>query len=62
MLSGGTAIDGVWVRHDKTQPMELRTADETPIRLVPGSTWVELPDVSYPITFVTPPTPSTTKG
>jgi hypothetical protein len=62
VLSGGIAIDGVWVRHDKSQPMELRTADETPIRLVPGSTWVELPDVSYPVTFVTPPTPTTTRG
>jgi Protein of unknown function (DUF3048) N-terminal domain/Protein of unknown function (DUF3048) C-terminal domain len=62
VLSGGTAIDGVWVRHDKTQPMEFRTTDETPIRLVPGSTWVELPDVSYPVTLVAAPTPSTTKG
>jgi hypothetical protein len=37
--------------------MELRDAAGKPIRLEPGTTWVELPDVSYPVT-VTPATPA----
>jgi hypothetical protein len=60
VLSGGTVIQGTWVRPDKTKPMELRTADGKPIRLGPGSTWVELPDVSYPVNVVSPPPPSPT--
>ena len=55
VLSGGTATQGIWVRPDTTKPMELRTAAGAPIRLVPGSTWVELPDVSYPVTSAPPP-------
>ncbi len=49
VLRGGTETDGTWVRPDKTKPMQLRDAAGAPIKLVPGSTWVELPDVSYPI-------------
>jgi hypothetical protein len=39
--------------------MQLRTKDGAAIRLVPGSTWVELPDASYPVNIVaaTPPPP-----
>ena len=56
VLSGGTVTRGVWVRPDKSRPMRLQTSDGTQIRLVPGSTWVELPDVSYPVS-VAPPAP-----
>ncbi len=57
VLSGGTVTQGVWVRPDKSQPMQLRTAEGATIRLVPGSTWVELPDVSYPVSVAPPATP-----
>jgi Protein of unknown function (DUF3048) N-terminal domain/Protein of unknown function (DUF3048) C-terminal domain len=55
VLSGGRAIPAHWTRPDRTRPMELTTPEGTPIRLVPGSTWVELPDVSYPVDVVAPP-------
>ncbi|MGZ4756958.1 MAG: DUF3048 domain-containing protein, partial [Acidimicrobiia bacterium] len=58
VLIGGTVTDGVWVRLDKSKPMELRTADERPMRLLPGTTWVELPDQSYPVNVVSPPAPT----
>lgn len=56
VLSGGKVTQGVWVRPDQARPMELRTTAGKPIRLVPGSTWVELPDVSYPVNVAAPPT------
>jgi hypothetical protein len=57
VLSGGTVTNGKWVRPDKARPMQLQTMDGKPIRLVPGSTWVELPDISYPVdvTSLAPP-------
>jgi len=55
VLSGGTATQATWVRPDKTRPMELRTSTDAPIKLVPGNTWVELPDVSYPVTVAPAP-------
>jgi hypothetical protein len=60
VFSGGVVVDGTWSRPDKSQPMQLHTADGKPIKLVPGSTWVELPDVSYPVTFAGPSTPAST--
>lgn len=60
VLTGGVAITGTWTRPDKSRPMELRTADGTPLRIVPGSTWVELPDVSYSVDLRSPPPPSST--
>ena len=53
VLSGGVSIPAHWTRPDKTEPMKLTTAQGAPLRLVPGTTWVELPDVSYPV-VVTP--------
>jgi hypothetical protein len=55
VLAGGRSIPARWTRPDKTRPMQLTTTDGAPIRLVPGSTWVELPDVSYPVNVVAPP-------
>jgi hypothetical protein len=62
VLSAGVSQPAVWVRPDKSQPMELRTPGGKPIRLVPGTTWVELPDVSYPVDVVSPPPVPTTTG
>jgi hypothetical protein len=57
VLRGGSIVHGKWVRPDKARPMQLETMDGKPIRLVPGSTWVELPDISYPVDVVSPPRP-----
>jgi len=53
VLSGGVSIPAHWTRPDKTEPMKLTTAQGAPLRLVPGTTWVELPDLSSPV-VVTP--------
>ncbi len=55
VLTGGLSIPAHWTRPDKTQPMQLTTTDGSPVRMFPGSTWVELPDVSYPVTVVPAP-------
>ena len=57
VLTGGLSIPAHWTRPDKTQPMQLTTTDGSPVRMFPGSTWVELPDVSYPVIVV--PAPAT---
>ncbi len=62
VLSGGMSQPAVWVRPDKTQPMQLNTPAGKPIRLVPGTTWVELPDVSYEVLVGGPPAASTPTG
>jgi hypothetical protein len=49
VFTNGRVIAGTWTRPDKAKRMELRGADNAPIRLTPGPTWVELPDASYPI-------------
>jgi hypothetical protein len=56
VFTNGRVITGTWARPDKTKRMEMRDADNQPIHLTPGQTWVELPDPSYPIQ-VTSPTP-----
>jgi hypothetical protein len=53
VFTNGRVVAGTWTRADKAQPMKLVDAQGAPIRLTPGNTWVELPDVSYAIT-VTP--------
>ena len=52
VFTNGHEIDGTWSRADKAQRIEFKDAAGTPILLTPGSTWVELPDVSYPIEAV----------
>ncbi|MDQ1466591.1 MAG: hypothetical protein QOH10_1006 [Actinomycetota bacterium] len=47
VFTGGKEIDGTWSRPDKAKPAKLLNAKGTEIRLAPGQTWVELPDVSY---------------
>ena len=58
IFTNGHEIDGTWSRADKAQRIEFKDAAGAPILLTPGSTWVELPDVSYPIEAVPAPTPS----
>jgi hypothetical protein len=53
VFTAGRIIKGSWSRPELTKPAELLGSDRHPIRLTPGSTWVELPDVSYAVT-VTP--------
>ena len=45
-----TSIPGTWTRPDKAQPMQLVDAGRRRRSSSrPGQTWVELPDVSYPV-------------
>lgn len=58
VFSDGKLVKGRWTRPDKAQPAQLQDTAGKPIRLVPGSTWVELPDVSYTVGVIAaPPTP-----
>ena len=51
VLSAGQVTVGTWRRSSASDPGQLIGTDGTPIVLAPGPTWVELPDVSYPITI-----------
>lgn len=59
VFTDGKVVRGTWNRPDKAVPAELVDASGAPIRLTPGKTWVELPDVSYAIDIVSPPPPPT---
>jgi len=59
VLTGGTATTGTWSRPDRAAPIQLHDRAGAPIALTPGSTWVELPDVSYRVEVVPAGTPST---
>jgi Protein of unknown function (DUF3048) N-terminal domain/Protein of unknown function (DUF3048) C-terminal domain len=50
VFTAGKVIKGTWIRPDKTKPAQLLDIAHHPIRLTPGPTWVELPDVSYSVT------------
>jgi hypothetical protein len=50
VFTGGREIKGHWSRPDKAKPAKLTDASGNEIRLTPGQTWVDLPDVSYPVT------------
>ncbi|MGZ4708379.1 MAG: DUF3048 domain-containing protein [Acidimicrobiales bacterium] len=50
VFTGGKVVEGTWSRPDLTQPAQLLDRDHHPIPLTPGTTWVELPDVSYVVT------------
>ncbi len=52
VFTNGRVIDGTWTRADKAARMELTDGAGAPILLTPGQTWVEIPDVSYPIEVV----------
>lgn len=57
VFTNGRVIQGTWTRPDVEAPMKLVDAAGKPILLTPGQTWVELPDVSYPVQ-VSAPTPA----
>ena len=57
IFTGGKVIKGHWTRPDKEKPAKLTDAKGGVVRLAPGQTWVELPDVSYTVT-VLPPAPA----
>ncbi|HEY5173143.1 MAG TPA: DUF3048 domain-containing protein [Acidimicrobiia bacterium] len=50
VFTDGNVIKGTWSRPDKTKPAQLLDVAHHLIRLTPGPTWVELPDVSYSVT------------
>jgi hypothetical protein len=52
VLRNGTSTVATWERAEVGDRISLRTADGDRIRLVPGRTWVELPDVSYRVDVV----------
>ena len=51
VFTDGRAVRGTWVRPDKARPAQLLDATRSPIPLTAGTTWVELPDVSYTVTL-----------
>jgi len=57
VFADGKVVEGRWVRPDRGRPARLVDADGAPIRLVPGTTWVELPDVSYAVEVTPAPAP-----
>jgi len=49
VFTDGKEIKGTWSRPDKSKPARLLNSTGGAIRLTPGQTWVELPDVSYAV-------------
>jgi hypothetical protein len=58
VLSDGHAVTGTWSRADKAMPIALRGPDGGALALTPGTTWVELPDVSYAVNVTPAPAPA----
>ncbi len=50
VFTAGRLITGTWSRPDRNKPARLHDAKGHVIQLTPGTTWVELPDPSYPVT------------
>jgi hypothetical protein len=49
VFTDGKEIKGTWSRPDKSKPARLLNSTGGAIRLTPGETWVELPDVAYSV-------------
>jgi hypothetical protein len=49
VFTSGKEIKGTWTRPDNRKPAQLTDANGRAIRLSAGQSWVELPDVSYPV-------------
>jgi Protein of unknown function (DUF3048) N-terminal domain/Protein of unknown function (DUF3048) C-terminal domain len=65
VFADGKIARGHWARADRSQPTQYTDASGSPIKLVPGPTWVEFVPASpdYPVTVIAPPpspAPSTT--
>ncbi|MGZ6954198.1 MAG: DUF3048 domain-containing protein, partial [Acidimicrobiia bacterium] len=54
VLTNGRVVQGTWQRAAKADHITFSDTSGKPIRLTPGQTWVELPDVSYSIDVQTP--------
>jgi hypothetical protein len=50
VFTAGKETAGTWSRPDKNHPTQLLDAAGKVIKLTPGQTWVELPDVTYSVT------------
>ncbi len=57
VFSDGKLIRGRWVRPTADQPAQYLDAAGAPIKLLPGTTWVELLPVGRPVDVVAPPPP-----
>jgi hypothetical protein len=52
VFTDGKEIEGTWSRPDHSKPAQFRNLKGGEIRLTPGQTWVELPDVSYQVSVI----------
>ena len=43
--TGGTVVQGTWTRTDRSQRFELKGPNGEPLKVAPGRTWIELPEV-----------------
>ncbi len=57
VFSDGKLIRGRWVRPAADQPAQYVDAAGAPIKLVPGTTWIELLPVGRPVDVLAPPPP-----
>ncbi len=57
VLTNGRIVEGTWKRADQANRIEFVDGTGAPIHLMPGSTWVELPDTSYSIDVTPVATP-----
>jgi hypothetical protein len=53
VLRDGVFVRGTWSRSSLSAPLRLKTASGSPLKLKPGSTWVEIVPTGLPVT----PTP-----
>lgn len=60
VLTDGLAIEGRWIRPNQSTPARFVDGAGRTVALTPGNTWVELPDVSYPLSVTPAPVPTTT--
>jgi Protein of unknown function (DUF3048) N-terminal domain/Protein of unknown function (DUF3048) C-terminal domain len=59
VYTAGKVIKGRWKRPDRAQAAQLFDAAGKEIKLTPGQTWVELPEVGYAVDVTSPPTTAT---
>ena len=53
VLRDGVFVRGTWSRSSLSAPLQLKTTTGSPIKLKPGTTWVEIVPTGLPVT----PTP-----
>ncbi len=57
VFAAGQLVRGRWVRPVREQPAQYVDAAGTPIKLVPGRTWVHLLPIGATVDVVAPPPP-----